>query len=126
MNGHPPRVLVLDDEQPIRDFLVKALRIAGVQAVAVGTGLEAVELAMTDEFDAMLCDHRMAGMSGTAVYEAIADVRPELAARFVFMSGDVLNPELRSFATDRGIGLLAKPFDLAAVSSTVDRVLGRA
>ena len=126
VNGHPPRVLVLDDEQPIRDFLVKALRIAGVQAVAVGTGLEAVELAMTDEFDAMLCDHRMAGMSGTAVYEAIADVRPELAARFVFMSGDVLNPELRSFATDRGIGLLAKPFDLAAVSSTVDRVLGRA
>ena len=28
VNGHPPRVLVLDDEQPIRDFLVKALRIA--------------------------------------------------------------------------------------------------
>ena len=38
---------------------------------------------------------------------------------------NVLNPELRSFATDRGIRLLAKPFDLAAVSSTVDRVLGR-
>jgi CheY-like chemotaxis protein len=97
-----------------------------VQAVAVGTGVEAVELAMTDAFDAMLCDHRMAGMSGTAVYQAIADVRPDLAARFVFMSGDVLNPELRTFATDRGIGLLAKPFDLAAVSSTVAQVLGRA
>jgi PAS domain S-box-containing protein len=125
-NGHPPRVLVLDDEQPIRDFIVKALRISGVQAVAVGTGVEAVELAMTDAFDAMLCDHRMAGMSGTAVYEAIADVQPDLAARFVFMSGDVLNPELRTFATDRGIGLLAKPFDLAAVSSTVQQVLERA
>jgi two-component system NtrC family sensor kinase len=126
MKGQTPRVLVLDDEQPIRDFLVKALRISGVEAVAVGTGMEAVELARSDTFDAMLCDHRMAGMSGTAVYEAIADVRPELAARFVFMSGDVLNPELRTFATDRGIGLLAKPFDLAAVSSTVERVLGPA
>jgi CheY-like chemotaxis protein len=124
--GTPPRILVLDDEPAIRAFLSKALKLAGCQAVAVGTGTEAIELATTEPFDAMLCDHRMAGMSGTAVYAAIAAVTPELAQRFVFMSGDVLNPELRTFATERGIALLAKPFDLAAIAATVDRVLGRA
>jgi two-component system NtrC family sensor kinase len=79
--------------------------------------------------DAMMCDHRMAGMSGTQVFEAAVAIRPELADRFVFMSGDVLNPNLRDFAESRGIGLLAKPFDLETVGRTlrdlVERVEGQ-
>ena len=43
----------------------------------------------------------------------------QLDGRFVFMSGDVLNPELRDFAAAHGIGLLAKPFDLDSVERTV-------
>jgi hypothetical protein len=57
----------------------------------------------------------MAGMSGTEFYEAAINFRPELARRAIFMSGDVLNPDLRGFATQRGIRLLAKPFDIDAV-----------
>jgi len=72
----------------------------------------------------VLCDHRMAGMSGTEVYEAIRSIRPELATRFVFMSGDVLNPELRAFAETRGLALLAKPFELEAIGRTVRAVIG--
>jgi CheY-like chemotaxis protein len=66
-------------------------------------------------FDVMLIDHRMAGMSGTEFYEAAVSFRPELSRRAIFMSGDVLNPDLRGFATQRGIRLLAKPFDIDAV-----------
>jgi hypothetical protein len=47
------------------------------------------------------------------------EIAPGLAARFAFMSGDVLNPALREFAEDRGVHLLAKPFDIAAVGSMV-------
>ena len=43
----------------------------------------------------------------------------QLDGRFVFMSGDVLNPELRDFAAAHGIGFLAKPFDLDSVERTV-------
>jgi hypothetical protein len=39
------------------------------------------------------------------------------------MSGDVLNPELREFATARGILLLGKPFDIAMVGRTVAALL---
>ena len=74
-------------------------------------------------FDAVLCDHRMAGMTGTEVFDAIVSERPELERRFVFMSGDVLNPELRAFVERHGIGLLAKPFDRDTVRSTLDAVL---
>jgi PAS domain S-box-containing protein len=124
-SGQPPRLLVLDDEPSIRVFLAKALARSGYDSVAVGSGPEAVALARREAFAGMLCDHRMAGMSGTAVFEAIREIQPDLASRFVFMSGDTLNPELRSFATVHGIGLLAKPFDLEAISRTVGALLAR-
>jgi two-component system, NtrC family, sensor kinase len=125
-SGGRPRLLILDDEPSIRAFLAKALARSGYETVTVGSGAEALELARTESFDGMLCDHRMAGMSGTAVFEAMSTIRPELANRFVFMSGDVLNPELRSFAAEHGIGLLAKPFDLDSIARVVHELLTRA
>ncbi len=114
-----PRVLVLDDEPSIRRFLAKALAQAGFDAVLTEAGPEALDAIRGESFDAVLCDHRMAGMSGTDVYQAAAAIRPELATRFVFMSGDVLNPELKAFAEQHGVTLLAKPFELETVRRTV-------
>lgn len=119
------RVLVLDDEPAIRTFIRRALEMQGIEAVTAATGAEAIELARSTRFDAMLCDHRMAGMSGPAVYEALEREQPALARHFVFMTGDVLNEGLRDFATGRGIALLPKPFDLAAVAEAVRAVLER-
>jgi hypothetical protein len=67
----------------------------------------------------------MAGMTGTEVYDAVLAARPDLGRRFVFMSGDIGNPELTSFADRHGLALLAKPFDLQAVARTVTTLLGR-
>ena len=72
---------------------------------------------------AILCDHRMAGMSGTEFHDEVSRIAPDLAPRFAFMSGDVLNPELQSFAQARGVHLLAKPFDLATVEAIVSTLL---
>jgi CheY-like chemotaxis protein len=121
---HRKRVLVLDDEPPIAMLLEKWLRGSGYEPTVVTSGEHAVELVRETPFDAVLCDHRMAGMSGTEVFEALVDVRPELEGRFVFMSGDVFNPELREFVEQRGIGLLAKPFDRDTVRRTVESILG--
>jgi len=122
----PVRVLVLDDEPPIAMLLEKWLRGSGYEPAVATSGQEAVELVRATPFDAVLCDHRMAGMSGTEVFDAIVAVRPELERRFVFMSGDVFNPELREFVEGRGIGLLAKPFDRETVRNTIDSVLSEA
>jgi signal transduction histidine kinase/ActR/RegA family two-component response regulator len=120
------RVLVLDDEPSIRRFLAKALDLAGHEAIVASNGAQVLEIVDSEPIDAILCDHRMAGMSGTEVYEAVVARRPGLGERFVFMSGDVLNPDLLEFANARGIRLLAKPFDLEAVGRTVREILSRA
>jgi CheY-like chemotaxis protein len=116
-------VLILDDEPSIRAFLVKALRNAGMEPVAVGTGEEALAAAREPSVSAVLCDYRMAGMSGTEVYERVTRLRPDLRGRFVFMSGDVLNEELAAFAAAHGAILLPKPFDLDTVQQTVQAVV---
>ena len=69
-------------------------------------GAEALEGLRDTTYDVMLIDHRMAGMSGTEFYDAAIEFRPELAKRAVFMSGDVLNPELARLRHQRGIRLL--------------------
>ena len=58
-------------------------------------------------------------MTGTEFHAAVVAIDPALGRRFAFMSGDVLNPELREFATARGVQLLAKPFDIATVDAIV-------
>jgi two-component system response regulator (stage 0 sporulation protein F) len=119
----PVRVLVLDDDASIRDFLARVLRRDGYEPIVAADGRVALDLVRTEHPDAILCDHRMAGMSGTAFHDAVAEISPDLARRFAFMSGDVLNPELREFALARGITLLAKPFDIDSVGRTVAQVL---
>ena len=114
-----PRVLVLDDEPALRIFLEKALRSLGYEPVIAATGEEAVALAGDGDFAALLCDHQMAGMSGIDVHASIVATRPDLAPRYVLMSGDVLNPAIEAFVAQYRVGVLAKPFDL----ETLDRVV---
>jgi PAS domain S-box-containing protein len=121
-----PRILALDDEPSIRAFLRKALAAAGMDCTPYQDGAQALEGLRDTSYDVMLIDHRMAGMSGTEFYQAAVDFRPELARRAVFMSGDVLNPDLRGFATQRSIRLLAKPFDIEAVIRVVREALAQA
>jgi PAS domain S-box-containing protein len=118
-----PKVLALDDEPSIRAFLRTALMRAGMECTVFADGAHAIEGLREVDFDVMLIDHRIAGMSGTEFYEDAVALRPELAQRAVFMSGDVLNPDLRGFAAQRGIRLLAKPFDIDAVIRVVKETL---
>ena len=119
----PARILVVDDEPAIREFLARILRRIGHEPVLAGDGAAALAIVRDDPPDAILCDHRMGAMSGAAFNDAVAKVAPALAGRFAFMTGDVTNPELRAVADARGIPLLAKPFDIESVERTVAGIL---
>ena len=120
----PARILVVDDEPAIREFLARILRRIGHEPVLAADGAAALAIVRDDPPDAILCDHRMGAMSGAAFNDAVAKVAPALAGRFAFMTGDVTNPELRAVADARGIPLLAKPFDIESVERTVAAILG--
>ena len=118
-----PRILVLDDEPAIRAYLQRVLTTSGFAPTLVGTGQEALDRIALEQFDLILCDHRMPGLTGTDVYTAVAASAPELAAHFVLMSGDVLNPQLQDFAKAHGLRVLEKPFDIEMVTALVRATL---
>jgi CheY-like chemotaxis protein len=122
--SRPSRILVIDDEPAIREFLARILRRSGYEVTLAAAGPSALEIVRTDPPDAILCDHRMVGMSGIAFHEAVEAIDPGLARRFAFMSGDVLNAELNAFAVGRNIALLAKPFDIESVDRAVGGLVG--
>ena len=118
------RILIVDDEPAIRDFLARVLGRLGYEPIVAQTGEEALAIVRSDAPDAILSDYRMAGMSGPAFHDAVRALSPELAARFAFMSGDVTDPMLRALAAERGVILLAKPFDMEQVGQTVGDLVG--
>jgi two-component system, response regulator PdtaR len=72
--------LLLDDNQAFAENLAEILRDCGDEATVVTDGGQAVELARTRRFDALLTDMRMPGMSGAVAVHHIRQVDPGLAA----------------------------------------------
>jgi CheY-like chemotaxis protein len=114
-------VLVVDDQPVIRSFLGKALAHSGRAMRAVASGTEATDAAADTSIGLVICDQRLADMTGIDVYRAVVAMRPDLAGRFALMTGDPDADDVTIFAESEGIPVLAKPFDLA----TIDRLLTR-
>ena len=65
-------ILVVDDEQPLRDSLQEILLLAGYDVDAVGTGEQAVEYVKKNDYDLILLDLKMPGMDGLDVLKEAA------------------------------------------------------
>jgi PAS domain S-box-containing protein len=104
------RVLVVDDEPAVGEAIVRALGELH-QVEFASSGAAAIEkLRATPEFDVVLCDVMMPGVDGIAVFEEIQRTAPELAKRFVFMSGGAFTPRARRFLATSTNPRFEKPF----------------
>ncbi|HSO40068.1 MAG TPA: hypothetical protein VLT33_46390, partial [Labilithrix sp.] len=56
---------------------------------------------------------------GREIYDQVCRARPELAGKFVFVSGDVVDPDNRAFLASCARPLLAKPLDVAALQAAL-------
>ncbi|HEX2778793.1 MAG TPA: PAS domain S-box protein [Gemmatimonadaceae bacterium] len=115
-NAESLRVLVVDDEEPIRVALERYLSSVGHQVVTVSSGSEAIWRAEGDEtFDVVLLDMRMPDVSGQQIFERWSKERPDLAKRVVFLTGDIVSTDLQAFLNGTGRPFLPKPFEFEAV-----------
>lgn len=121
---HRGRALVVDDEPGILNFARQALAARGWQSTAVEDATK-LRAAISDlEFDVVLCDLRMPGCSGVEVLRLLRRERPELARRFILMTGDP-SEMAAGDAEFAGVELLRKPFTLAQFYAALDAALGR-
>ncbi len=103
------RILIAEDEESIRCFLERAFKRMGADAVLVEDATQAIEVARSDDFDLLLLDVRMPGGGGVEAYQRIREMKPELAQRTVFMTGE-LSVEMSQIVGQDYAGVLQKPF----------------
>ena len=115
------RILVADDEAPIRQALTRFLEKSGHLVVAVDSGTGALDAVRDHVFDAVLLDIRMPDISGKTVFEQWQNEQPELARRVVFVTGDMVSADLQRFLSGTGQPFIAKPFDLEVVLQVLNR-----
>jgi len=124
----PRRLLVVDDEAPIRSALRRFFTRRGWEVDEADDGRAALDRLVhgDDRYDAVICDIQMPNLSGTALYDAIARDRPALLERCIFSTGDAQAPEAAKFVARTHCRMLEKPFELAQLAAIVDALPGRA
>jgi two-component system, cell cycle sensor histidine kinase and response regulator CckA len=122
-SGHET-VLLVEDEDAMREVTRRILSRNGRQVLVAGSGEEAVNLASSHQggIDLLLTDVVMPQMLGKEVAERIRAVQPDI--RVLYMSG-YAQPVLASRGTlDEGVDLIEKPFSEPELLDKIDAVLG--
>jgi CheY-like chemotaxis protein len=104
------RVLVIDDEPLVLRALDRVLSDKS-QLQLAESGEQALDL-LSDtsaEFDVIVCDLLLPGMTGADVYHHVQEQRPDLAARMVFLTGGPVSAQLREFVQAQAHRVLHKP-----------------
>ena len=116
-------LLVVDDEQSIREMLEVYLTRLGHQVTCVSSLADALILLRGKPFELVLTDLRLGKDSGLAVLEAARDAtpRPEVIVMTAFSTIETAVQAMRSGAYD----YVQKPFNLDEVRLLIDRALER-
>ncbi|HEY1693622.1 MAG TPA: response regulator [Polyangiaceae bacterium] len=115
------RVLVIDDETLIGELLRQALSDE-FEVTATTDPIEALGwLTWGDWYDVIFCDVMMPTMNGLELRDRVADVRPDLAIRIVFVTGGIVLEHLRRRMAEVPNTVLEKPFDFASLREMIRR-----
>jgi len=116
-------ILVIDDEDMLRDVLKEVLDMAGFFALFAGSGKEGLELfeKNRDKIKLVILDVLMPEMSGIETYNAIFALEPDM--RFIFMSGF---PDKDALALRELVGdymFVRKPFSVNDIVTKIKQAL---
>ena len=115
------RVLYIDDEEALVFLATRTLRRMGYEVTGMSEPARALEAfkARVNDFDLVVTDLSMPGMSGFELARQILELRPELP---ILMTSGYARPEDRDMALRMGIrDLILKPSSIAELGQTLDR-----
>lgn len=123
------RVLIIDDEPSIRFALRLWFERQGWAADEANDGAEALALLVAPavshkDYDVIVCDLRMPGMSGAQLHARLKTECPAMVERLVFTTGDdVASPPVGSILGSHQ-RVLQKPFEFTALKQLVESIAG--
>jgi two-component system cell cycle response regulator CpdR len=115
------RILLAEDDESMRGFLVRALEKAGHDVIAFANGEEAYERLKTEPFTLLLTDIVMPKMDGIELARRASEHDPDLKIMFITgFAAVILNNDV---AAPKDARVLSKPFHLKDLVREVDRLL---
>ncbi len=119
--GIMAKIILAEDDEDMRRFLVKALEKAGHQVTAFGEGASAFEEIKQSTFDLLLTDIVMPEMDGIELARRAAELDPQLKIMFITgFAAVALHPDSKA---PKDAKVLSKPFHLRDLVAEVDRMM---
>jgi two-component system OmpR family response regulator len=117
------RILVVEDEEPIRDLVTTALRFTGFTVETAATGPEGLALARNDAWHVLVLDVNLPGLDGFSLCRKLRETGDEVPVIFLTARDDPA--DLREGFTGGGDDYLTKPFSLEELVLRVEAMLRR-
>lgn len=119
-------VLIVDDEDDVREVTAEILELSGLQTLTAANGAAALQLFAQhqDEIDLVLLDLSMPGMTGEQVVKALWNVSPTLP--IVLLSGYDEHEVSRRLGENSQAAFLQKPYTVEAILLTIEQQLAQA
>ena len=121
--GGTDMILVVEDDNLVRDYVIKQLKSLGYRVLEAPNGLEAlVLLDQNPAIDLLFTDVVMpGGMTGSELADAARTLRSDL--KILFTSGYTKNSVIHNGRLDAGVDLLSKPYRRDQLAAKVRKVL---
>jgi DNA-binding NtrC family response regulator len=117
------KILLVDDDEWIRDSLTLYFDTEGCQIVAVETAEEGMELLKQQDYDIILLDYKLPGIDGLTFSRKIQEIRPD-AIKILITA--YKNKKVVSEAMNAGIqDLIDKPFTIKTIEDSMSRLIHR-
>ena len=123
--GGTETVLLVEDEEIVRDLGVRILEGLGYKVMQASNGDEAIARAMEygDRIDLLMTDVVMPGMHGRELANRLTRIHPE--TRVLFTSGYTDNAIVHHGVLDEGVSFIGKPYTPSALAKKVREVLDK-
>src|SRR5882757_3501977 len=104
-SSHPPseateleikNILLVDDDEALANTLKQLLESRNFIVTTAHNGAEALREVLAFDFDVIICDMMMPKMPGDMFYLAVQKTKPEMAKRFLFVTGHADNPKVEA------------------------------
>ena len=116
---------MIDDEIHITELIFDVLTRQGARIDLAHSGMEALEQIKKKNYDVIICDQRMPGVSGQRLYRLVESWNADLRHRFLFVTGDVIGAQTGRFFAQVGVQYLRKPFRIHELLDAIEGLINR-
>ena len=118
------KALVVDDEESNAALVRRVLASAGYDVESTTLSRRALVMIERTAYDAVICDVKMPELSGQELYGRVCQIRPEMARRFIFITGDIDGEDTRKFLERDPLQLFHEAVQPRALTAAVDTLTG--